>query len=511
MNSSGNRNKNKQIAKNTVALYIRMVVMMVITLFTSRIVLKELGVTDYGLYNVVGGVVTLFAFLRSSMSSSTQRFLSFEMGKGNVENLRNIFSICFSSHLLIASVLFILAETLGLWFLNSQINIPDGRLDAANYIYQFSVLSLCASVVSIPYTADIISNEKMGYFAFLGVFDAVLKLLIAYMIAISPFDKLVFYGFLMFLVVFINLILNWIYCYHKFAETHYRFYWDKESFKRVFSFSGWTIWGQLAVVGSNQGSNILVNIFFSVAANAAMGVGHQVNNAITGLISNFQTAFKPQITKSFAERDFDYLNTLTKYAAKISFFLLFFVSLPIVANIDIILKVWLDKVPEYADSLCVVFIFASLCNAISAPLYMNIFATGNIKRYQIMMSFAYLIELVIVYLLFKIGMSLIAGISMKALLNFFVIFIRLYYTKKTNKFFNTNEFLIKAMVPLISISILFFFGAYYLSVLHLGLILQLCITIVIEIFAIMICYYFGLTCSEKLLIKKVSFKKILKK
>ena len=324
MNSSGNRNKNKQIAKNTVALYIRMVVMMVITLFTSRIVLKELGVTDYGLYNVVGGVVTLFAFLRSSMSSSTQRFLSFEMGKGNVENLRNIFSICFSSHLLIAVVLFVLAETLGLWFLNSQINIPNGRLEAANYIYQFSVLSLCTSIISIPYTADIISNEKMGYFAFLGVFDAILKLLIAYMIAISPFDKLIFYGFLMFLVVFINLILNWIYCYHNFAETHYRFYWDKESFKRVFSFSGWTIWGQLAVVGSNQGSNILVNIFFSVTANAAMGVGHQINNAITGLISNFQTAFKPQITKSYAEQDYSYLNSLTKTAAKISFFLLFF-------------------------------------------------------------------------------------------------------------------------------------------------------------------------------------------
>lgn len=506
MNSSGNRNKNKQIAKNTVALYIRMVVMMVITLFTSRIVLKELGVTDYGLYNVVGGVVTLFAFLRSSMSSSTQRFLSFEMGKGNVENLRNIFSICFSSHLLIAVVLFVLAETLGLWFLNSQINIPNGRLEAANYIYQFSVLSLCTSIISIPYTADIISNEKMGYFAFLGVFDAILKLLIAYMIAISPFDKLIFYGFLMFLVVFINLILNWIYCYHNFAETHYRFYWDKESFKRVFSFSGWTIWGQLAVVGSNQGSNILVNIFFSVTANAAMGVGHQINNAITGLISNFQTAFKPQITKSYAEQDYSYLNSLTKTAAKISFFLLFFVSLPIVANIDVLLNIWLDKVPLYANNLCVIFIFASLCNAISAPLYMNIFATGNIKSYQMAMSLSYIIELIFVYVLFKIGISIIVGISMKAILNFIVIFIRLYYAKSTNPTFDSQGFIKKTLMPLMSISIIFFVLAYFLSEFHIGVIFQILVSFIIEIVAIFFCYFVGLSNSEKLLVNKI-FKK----
>lgn len=506
MSKSG---KSKKIAKNTVALYIRMFVTMVITLFTSRIVLKELGVADYGLYNVVGGVVTLFAFLRSSMASSTQRFLSFEMGKGNFENLRNIFSICFSSHILIAVVLLFLAETIGLWFLNSQINIPDSRLEAANYIYQFSVLALCTSVISIPYTADIISNEKMGYFAFLGILDAVFKLVIAYMIIISPFDKLVFYGFLMFLVTFINLILNWIYCHHNFAETHYRFYWDKESFKRVFRFSGWTIWGQLAIVGSNQGSNILVNIFFSVTANAAMGVGHQVNNAITGLISNFQTAFKPQITKSYAEQDFEYLKVLTKYAAKISFFLLFFVSLPIVANIDFILDVWLDKVPKYANDLCIIFIFASLCNAMSAPLYMNVFATGNIRTYQIVMSFAYLIELIIVYLLFKIGLSLIVGVSMKVLLNFFVIFIRLYYARKTNQNFNTSDFLQKAMYPLMSIAIIFFFFAYYLSELQMGIVWQLSITVIIEIVAILFCYYVGLSRSEKQLVKKVSLKKII--
>ena len=299
-------NKTKKIAKNAVFLYIRMIIVTFITLFTSRVVLRELGFEDYGLYNIVGGVVTLFAFLRSSMDSSTQRFLSYEMGKGNYENLRNTFNTCLTAHVLIAVVLLLLAETIGLWFLNTQIVIPEGREVAANWLYQFSVLSLFVGVISVPYSADIVSNEQMGYFAFLGVLNAVLKLVIAYMIVTSPIDRLVFYGFLMMIINVIDFALNWIYCHIKFHETHLKLYWDKKSFRKVFNFSGWTIWGQLAIVGSNQGSNILVNMFFSVTANAAMGIGSQVNHAITGLASNFQTAFKPQITKSYAEKDFQY-------------------------------------------------------------------------------------------------------------------------------------------------------------------------------------------------------------
>lgn len=505
---ASNSTKTKTIAKNAVFLYIRMIIVTIITLFTARIVLRELGFEDYGLYNVVGGVVTLFAFLRSSMNSSTQRFLSFEMAKGDKENLRNTFSICFTSHVLIAAILLIIAETIGLWFLNTQIVIPAGREVAANWVYQFAVLSLCVNIISIPYSADIISNEEMGYFAFLGVLDAVLKLIIAYVIMRSPIDRLIFYGFLMMFISVIDLVLNWIYCHIKFTETHYKLYWNRESFKKTFSFSGWTIWGQLAIVGSNQGTNILVNMFFSVVANAAMGIGSQVNNAITGLVSNFQTAFKPQITKSYAENNYDYLNKLIIYASKISFFLLLVVSFPIVLNLDWILTLWLGNVPELAGEICTIYIFASLCNAISAPLWMSIFATGNIKSYQITISLFYLFELVIIYMFFVLGCTLVHGLFMKCVLNFAIIFVRIYYNYKEVKSFRAYLYITKVLCPLASIGVFAFMSAYYLSNALLDIYVQITVSIFLELLLIFFCYRFGLDSHEKSFVKQL--KKMIK-
>lgn len=499
--------KTKTIAKNAVFLYIRMIIVTIITLFTSRIVLRELGFEDYGLYNVVGGVVTLFAFLRSSMNSSTQRFLSYEMGRGNLENLQNTFSTCLVAHLLIAFVLLLLAETVGLWFLNSQIVVPEGREVAANWIYQFSVISLFVGIVSVPYSADIVSNEKMGYFAFLGVLNAVLKLAIAYAIIISPIDKLIFYGFLLMFIDVIDLMLNWSYCNLKFHETHFRLFWDKEAFKKVFSFSGWTIWGQLAVVGSNQGTNILVNMFYTVTANAAMGVGSQVNHAITGLVSNFQTAFKPQITKSYAEKNYDYLNKLVNYASKISFFLLFLVSFPIVLNIDYVLEIWLSKVPDFASEICIVFIFASLCNAISAPLWMSIFATGNIKRYQIAVSLVYVLELIIIYIAFMMGATLVQGVFMKAVLNFVVIFVRVFYNHKEVASFNIRDYVSKVVTPLMTICIASYIVAFLIKLCFFNFMLQLLLSVVLELLLILLCYRYGLDKQERDTFKRIIHKK----
>lgn len=497
MNSSLKSSKTKTIAKNAVYLYIRMLIVTFITLFTSRVVLRELGFEDYGLYNVVGGVVTLFSFLRTSMSSSTQRFLSFEMGRGNFDNLRNIFNTCLLAHLLIAIVLLVLAETIGLWFLNSQIVIPEGREIASNWIYQFSVISLFVGIVSVPYSADIISHEKMGYFAFLGVLNAVLKLIIAYMIIISPIDRLVFYGFLMMFINIIDLILNWSFCRMKFSETHFLLYWDKNYFKKIFSFSGWTIWGQLSIVGANQGTNILVNMFYSVTANAAMGVGSQVNHALTGLVSNFQTAFKPQITKSYAEKNFEYLNRLINYSSKISFFLLYLLSFPIVVNIDNILSLWLGGVPKFANELCVIFIFSSLCNAISAPLWIGIFATGKIKKYQIAMSIFYIVELVAIYVFFALGFSLIQGVSIKAFLNFTIIFVRLYFFNKEADFFSLRAYISNIIMPLMLICILSYIVAFVIFAKISNPIFQFEGTIVAELLIALICYKIGLEEQER--------------
>ena len=495
--------KTKRIAKNAVLLYVRMVVTLVITLFTSRIVLKALGFDDFGLYNVIGGVVTLFAFLRSSMSSSTQRFLAYEMGSGTPDSLRRVFSVCLTTHILLALVLFVLAETIGLWFLWHHINIPAGREEAANWIYQFAVMSLCMNMVSLPYDADIVSNERMGYFAFLSILDAVLKLVIAYVVLYTQGDHLILYGALMMGISALNLFLNWIYCRLKFAETRFSFYWNKEMFLRIFSFSGWTIYGQLAVVGSNQGTNILVNIFHSVAANAAMGVGHQVNSALTGLVSNFQTAFKPQITKSYASGDYEYLTSLTNYASKISFFLLFIVSLPIMLNIDWVLQLWLERVPAHAGELCIVFIIASLCNAVSAPLWMNIFATGKVRNYQLGLSAAYIAELIAVYVLFRMGCPLVVGVSMKAVLNFVVIFIRLYYTHTTQPQFSLAGYARQVVLPVFCAAALTVLASVPVIMMVTDDVTRLLTTPAVVLVSLAAAYFIGLTGKERKSLKNL--------
>lgn len=498
--------KTKRIAKNAVLLYIRMVVTLIITLFTSRIVLKSLGFDDFGLYNVIGGVVTLFAFLRSSMSSSTQRFLAYEMGSSTADNLRHVFCVCLTTHILLALVLFALAETIGLWFLNTHINIPVGREEAANWIYQFAVLSLCMNMVSLPYDADIVSNERMGYFAFLSILDAVLKLAIAYIVLYTKGDNLILYGALMMGISALNLFLNWIYCRMKFAETRFSFFWNKAMFLRIFSFSGWTIYGQLAVVGSNQGTNILVNIFHSVAANAAMGVGHQVNSALTGLVSNFQTAFKPQITKSYASGDYEYLTSLTNYASKISFFLLFLVSLPIILNIEWVLQLWLERVPAHAGELCIVFIIASLCNAVSAPLWMNIFATGRVRNYQLWLSAAYVAELIAVYVLFRMGYPLVVGVSMKAVLNFVVIFVRLYYTHTTQPQFSLVGYSRQVLLPVFCAAILTIAVSLPVANMTNNDLIRLSLTPIIVIVSIALAYFVGLNKREKKSLRNLIYK-----
>lgn len=498
--------KTKRIAKNAVLLYIRMVVTLIITLFTSRIVLKSLGFDDFGLYNVIGGVVTLFAFLRSSMSSSTQRFLAYEMGSSTADNLRHVFCVCLTTHILLALVLFALAETIGLWFLNTHINIPVGREEAANWIYQFAVLSLCMNMVSLPYDADIVSNERMGYFAFLSILDAVLKLAIAYIVLYTKGDNLILYGALMMGISALNLFLNWIYCRMKFAETRFSFFWNKAMFLRIFSFSGWTIYGQLAVVGSNQGTNILVNIFHSVAANAAMGVGHQVNSALTGLVSNFQTAFKPQITKSYASGDYEYLTSLTNYASKISFFLLFLVSLPIILNIEWVLQLWLERVPAHAGELCIVFIIASLCNAVSAPLWMNIFATGRVRNYQLGLSAAYVAELIAVYVLFRMGYPLVVGVSMKAVLNFVVVFVRLYYTHTTQPQFSLVGYSRQVLLPVFCAAILTIAVSLPVANMTNNDLIRLSLTPIIVIVSIALAYFVGLNKREKKSLRNLIYK-----
>lgn len=438
----------QRIISNTIILYIRMLIIMVVSMYTARVLLDALGVEDYGLYNVVGGVVSLFAFLMSSMASATQRFLSFYIGKGNDEELRDVFSMSLTTHLFIALIVVLLAETLGLWFLNTYIQIPDGRLHAANIVYQFVIASLFLNIVIVPYSACVIAHEKIQYYAYITIFDAIAKLLIAFYLLTCQTDKLCIYGLLLFVITLLDLLFYCILCRRYFIETKYRFFYDKRLFMNLFSFSGWTILGQSAVVGANQGTSILINMFHSVVYNAALGVANQLNGALNGLVSNFQTAFQPQITKSYAASEFDYMNRLIHNASKMSFFLLFVVAVPVAINIEWLLDLWLKEVPPLTGQFCILFMIASLFNSIGGPLWMSVFATGKIKNYQICVFIIYLLSILVIYLLFKFGAGPSIAVAITTLVSIVLLVARILYAKLLLPFFSIKNFVCKVLFPL---------------------------------------------------------------
>lgn len=439
----------KKIAINTVVLYIRMIVVMLIALYTSRVVLKALGVDDYGLYNVVGGVVSLFAFLRTSMEQATQRFLNFEMGKKD-GNLNNVFCVSLTIHILIALVCLILTETVGLWFLNTYINIPPGRELAANVVYQCVVLSLCTTIITVPYSASVISHEQMTFYAIVNIADAMLKLGIAIVVLNSNIDadRLVFYGVLMMLVSVLNIFMYLVFCRMRYEETRFHFLFDKSLFKQIFGFTSWTLVGQAATLGTNQGNNILLNMFHSVTANAAMGVGNQVGSAVLSLSGSFQTAFNPQMTKSYAAKDYSYLKFLLVAVSKLSFVLMFVVSLPIVFNIDIVLDTWLDVVPVGAGAFSILWIVQSIINSLSTPLNFCINASGNIKRTQLTVSCVYLSDLIVLFALFKVGLPPITAMWVKVSVVVVVLFVRLYFASKCVPGLSFRVYIKKVLLPL---------------------------------------------------------------
>lgn len=486
----------KRIAKNTVVLYIRMIVVMLITLYTSRVVLKALGVDDFGLYGVIGGVVGLFAFLKTSMGKATQRFLNVEMvAEGG--DLKKVFRTSMTIHFLIAIVILILAETIGLWFLNAKINIPEGREFAANFIYQTTVISICVSMIEIPFHADIIAHEKMTFFAIVSVVDAFLKLLIAFLILYDNNDRLISYGLLMMGISVINVVLYYIYCKRKFFEISFRPCFDRERFKSIFGFVGWTLLGQVAVIGCNHGNGILVNMFHSVAANAAMSVGNQVSHAVTNLSSNFQTAFNPQITKSYAEGNYDYLRSLVFTTSKISYCLLFVAMLPIACNIDFILDLWLDKVPDLSNIFCILFMANAIINALSAPLTYSITASGKIKWFQIVTAIVYLSDLVILYFLFSMGLPPPTALWVKVGIMVVNLFVRLYYAHREIDCIDFSSYIKQVLIPLIMMSVGSILVAAALHPFFTSLTMRITLTFAIVLAEILLIWLVALNNSQR--------------
>lgn len=395
---------NKKIAKNTLLLYFRMILLMGISLYTSRVVLNQLGVDDYGIYNVVGGIIVILSFLNGAMAGATQRFMNVEMGRRDMQALRRVFSTSIHIHIIVSVIVLILAETIGVWFLNTQMNIPSGRMYAAQWVYQLSVASAIIGIVSIPFNAAITAHEKMSAFAYISIFEGTMKLLIAFSLVIANVDKLILYATLIFIVGIINRIIYGIYCSRHFEEcrnTSWNI--DRPMMRQMLSFSGWTIFGSFGYILHTQGIAIVINLFFNVAVNAAQGIANQINGIVTQFVSNFLRALNPQVVKTYAAGELDNMHNLIIRGCKIAFCLLAFFVIPLVLETPTILSVWLGVVPEYAVLFVRLVLIISLCNSFSGLLATAKGATGDIKSYQITLTTIGAFHVPLAWLAFELG------------------------------------------------------------------------------------------------------------
>lgn len=394
---------NKRIAKNTLLLYFRMLLTMAVSLYTSRVVLSTLGVEDYGIYNVVGGVVAMFSVISGTLSAAISRFITYELGKGDRDKLTRIFSSSVTIQLGLGLIILILAEAIGVWFLNAKMNIPESRMYAANWVFQLSIVTFVINLISVPYNAAIIAHERMSAFAYISILEVSAKLLIVYLLLISPVDRLIFYAILMASVALIIRFVYGYYCKRHFEECTYRFIFDKELLKKMFGFAGWNFIGASSAVLRDQGGNIVINLFCGPAVNAARGIAYQVNSAVNGFVSNFMVALNPQITKSYASGDREYMMTLIYQGARLSFYILMILSLPVIINVDYILELWLKAVPEHTSTFIQLVLVFTMSEAISNPLITAMLATGNIRNYQIVVGGLQLLNLPISYVLLRNG------------------------------------------------------------------------------------------------------------
>lgn len=416
----------RRIAKNTAMLYIRMFLIMGVTLYTSRVVLNALGIEDFGIYNVVGGMVVMFNFLNSSMSIAVQRYLSFEIGCGNWDKLNRIFSLSLVIHVILAIIVIVLAGSVGYWLLNSQLNIPAGRLSAAFWVFYASILGCCAGIIRIPYNAVIIARERMNVYAYISILEVMLSLGVAYILFIANFDKLKLYAVLICVVNYIVTFCYWIYCRNKFTESRYKYYWDKSLFKELMSFAGWSTMGELSWVATLQGVNLVLNIFFSPVVNAARGISFQVTGAISRFISSFQMAVNPQIIKYYAANEREQMFFLLFRSTNFSFFLLLFFAVPVLMETEEILKLWLRNVPEYTVLFCRLAIINAMIDTLSNLLATAAKAYGKIRMYQMWVSLLLFANLPLSYIALKFGMAPESTFYIYGILSFLLLIMRTY-------------------------------------------------------------------------------------
>lgn len=398
---SNTTDNNKRIAKNTLFLYFRMLLTMGVSLYTSRVILQTLGVEDYGIYNVVGGVVAMLGFLNSSLSGASSRFITYELGKGNNGDVKKMFSTILCIHFILAIAILIIGETVGLWFVYNKLVIPAERLTAALWVYHCSILTAIVSIVSVPYNSLIIAHEKMNAFAYISMVEVVLKLFIVWMLTLFPYDKLIIYAILYLIVQFVIRMIYNHYCTKHFDESRTMPSYHPKQMKEIFVYASWTMNGHLAIVGYTQGINILLNLFFGPVVNAARGIAAQVESAVFMFVQNFQMATKPQIIKSYASNNLEYMHKLIIASSKYGFYMMLLITFPILLCLDSILRLWLGIIPEHTVNFIYIILFVGLLNPLGIALTQGIHATGDIRKFQIYEGTALLTVVPIAYILLK--------------------------------------------------------------------------------------------------------------
>ena len=501
INTMTNTQNNKRIVKNTLLLYFRMLFTMLVSLYTSRIVLNALGINDFGIYNVVGGLIIMLTFINNAMATATQRFLTFELGKNEFDQLRKVFNISLFIHLIIAFIILFFGETCGLWFLNTQMKIPIERMDAANLVYQISILTCMVSILNVPYNAVVIAHEKMSVFAYISILEVMLKLAIVYILTIYNFDKLKLYAILIFFVQITCMFVYMLYSKKNFAETKLSLILDMPLLRRMSTFASWNLLGNLSNLAYTQGLNILLNVFFGPVVNAARGVAVQVQSAIVGFYVNFQTAVNPQITKYYAKDDIDNMHLLLKRTSKFSFFLLFFISLPILIETKQILIWWLKVVPDFSIIFLRLIMITSMIDSITTPFVTAIQATGKIQKYQMIIGNIFLSIVPLSYMALKLGATpeyvfiihlVIASIA--AIIRLFIVCPLIFLSIK-----NYLKDVISRILLVVILSIIFPITLYLNLSQNILNFFVICFSCVISV--VMFVYFLGLTLPERAFVK----------
>lgn len=498
----------KKIAKNTILLYFRMILGMVVSLYTSRVVLRVLGIDDFGIYNIIGGVIVMFSFINTFLTSACQRYISVSIAKDSIEETKKIFSTSLFIHILVSLLFAIFAETFGLYFVYKSLVIPEARFAAALCVFHIMVVESCISIFKVPYNAAIIAEEKMDFYAYTSIAENILRLVVIYLLVIIPFDKLIIYAFLHILISFVMLLWYKIFVDKRLSYSTNSLRYDKKYLKSMVSFSGWNLFGSIADLGYKQGTNIVLNLFYGVTLNAAMGIATTVRSSIYSFISNIQVAANPQIIKSYAIGQYEYYSTLICRISKYSYFLMLFLSIPIIINIKYILLLWLGEAPKYTESLIVLGMIFCLIDCLHGPLWTSMQASGRIRNYQLLVSIVLLLNIPFSYIALKMGYSPNSILVVQIVVSIITLVVRLLFSSKYAElhiaFYLKNVMLPVVVVTILSVPIPLYMATFFDNDLKQLFITSLASAIMITVVVLAV----GVTKSERYSIFNIILKRI---